>query len=356
MIRPLAAVSLLLVPALAQTTLSFQAARDCTLYESSTGTVAAGAALGIYVGVTGQSADAKRRGLLWFDVASRIPVGARIVSTRLTLNVAQAPGNLPLDMTAHRVLSDWGEGTSTPTGGQGGGGAGGVATTGDATWINTFFPGVNWSNAGGDFAATNSFEFSAPAAGMVTTTTTAASRADVQSWVDNPTQNFGWLLKTDETQALAARRFDSRENGNGRGNPPVLEVTFLTRGEATTFGTGCPVGSNTFSHTWVGLPIGGTSPLLTQADGPPNQLAANLLALNWDPVGFPLLPACNFYLPLLGAVNHSIITLDPTGAGSTPLALPAGFPGVLFTSQTAALDPNAPGGFVLSNAAVALLQ
>jgi hypothetical protein len=46
--------------------------------------------------------------------------------------------------------------------------------------------------------------------------------ADVQSWVDNPSSNFGWLLLGNEASAPTAKSFDSRESGNG----PVLVVTF----------------------------------------------------------------------------------------------------------------------------------
>ena len=80
------------------------------------------------------------------------------------------------------------------------------------------------------------------------------------------------------------------------------------------------------------------------------------MSLGFDPAGFPLLSGCQLYLPLgAGLLTHSIVLLDGSGAGSTPFTLPSGFPGVALYSQSAAID-SSPEGFVLSNAAIALLQ
>ena len=34
--------------------------------------------------------------------------------------------------------------------------------------------------------------------------------ADVQSWLDNPATNFGWLVLGDESDILTAKRFDTQ--------------------------------------------------------------------------------------------------------------------------------------------------
>jgi hypothetical protein len=48
--------------------------------------------------------------------------------------------------------------------------------------------------------------------------------ADVQSWVNNPAQNFGWMLSSQqEDLAKTARSFASRESGFG----PVLLIEFI---------------------------------------------------------------------------------------------------------------------------------
>ena len=344
--------ALLLTAALslpAQTTVAVPCARDNTLYQSATGTVSNGQGNSLFVGVTSQGSV--RRTLLKFDVAAAVPAGARIVAAALSIQVVQTTFISPLDVMGHRVSRDWGEGTSAALG-NGGGGA--PATTGDATWLHTFFSGSTWTNAGGDFAAAPSFTLVTPTFGLGTSAPSSAMLADVQSWLDNPTQNFGWCLKTAEAGSRATRRLDSRENSLG--TAPVLRVTYLMPGQGTAVGTGCLVNGQPFTLGLVGAPVGGTTIQLVQSQGPANQLAANLMALTFDPVGAPLLPQCSLLLPLGGVIaTLNLFPLSATGTGSTSVPLPVGFPGLMLTSQTAALDPG-PNGFVLSNAVVMLLQ
>jgi hypothetical protein len=47
----------------------------------------------------------------------------------------------------------------------------------------------------------------------------------VQSWVDNPATNFGWVLRGDETSSGSAKRFDSRQNSVPSFRPS-LSITF----------------------------------------------------------------------------------------------------------------------------------
>ena len=46
--------------------------------------------------------------------------------------------------------------------------------------------------------------------------------ADVQSWLDNPATNFGWLVLGDESASATAKRFDTRESAS----PPVLTIEY----------------------------------------------------------------------------------------------------------------------------------
>ena len=48
--------------------------------------------------------------------------------------------------------------------------------------------------------------------------------ADVQSWLDNPASNFGWLVLGDESTIATAKRFDTRESAS----PPVLTIQFIS--------------------------------------------------------------------------------------------------------------------------------
>jgi hypothetical protein len=47
--------------------------------------------------------------------------------------------------------------------------------------------------------------------------------ADVQSWLDNPAGNFGWLVLGDEKPTLTSKRFDTRESAS----PPVLTIQYI---------------------------------------------------------------------------------------------------------------------------------
>ncbi len=349
---PLAALLGLAAGVAAQTTVAVPCSRDNTLYEDPTGSLSNGSGVSIFVGVTGLSL--KRRALVHFDVAASVPAGARIVDARLDVNVVQSAAFIAVDVFGHRVLQDWGEGASAPAFGNGGGGA--PAAPGDATWLHTFYPGSFWTTPGGDFAAAPSFTMpTAATLGPASSILSAALLADVQAMLDNPAQNFGWLLKTNEAQAFVARRIDSSETTLG--TPPRLQVTYITPGQSAPWGQGCPVNGQPFTTGIAGNVVGGTTVQVTQSNGPAGQLAANLVALAYDPLGTPLLPQCSLYLPLGGTiVTHSLLFLSNAGTGSTAVTLPSGFPGVLLVWQSAALDSSSPAGFVLANARLALLQ
>ncbi|HEX5050894.1 MAG TPA: DNRLRE domain-containing protein [Planctomycetota bacterium] len=331
-----------------QTTVVVPCAADNTLYESLTGNLSNGAGAGVFAGVNGS--NQKRRGLMRFDVAAAVPAGAKIVSATLEINIVMTAAALPIDVMVHRVLQSWGEGTSVATGGGGGGGA---ATTGDATWLHRFWPSTLWTTPGGDFAPAPSFTMSTAPMSLATGPAGPGSVVDAQFWLDNPAQNFGWLLKTSEALAFTARRIDSKES---MGIPPNLTITYLMPGQLGTWGTGCPVGAGTFTFNYSGAPIGGTTIQLVQSAGPALGIGANFFSLGLDPVGATLLPSCKVYLPLAQEIiAGSVFFLDGAGGASSPFLVPAGFPGYLVVSQSVVLDNN-PLGFLLSNAGLADLQ
>ena len=49
---------------------------------------------------------------------------------------------------------------------------------------------------------------------------------DVQSWLDDPASNFGWLVLGDESEISTAKRFDTRESAS----PPVLTIIYRPAG------------------------------------------------------------------------------------------------------------------------------
>lgn len=162
-----------------------------------------------------------RRALVQFDLASAIPAGSTVTSVTLRLRCTRATSGTR-SMTLHRVLTDWGEGTSDS--GQDGG-TGSEATIGDATWTHAQWPGTLWTTVGGDFAATASASQSVSGTGYYTWGSTAGLIADVQAWVDLPSSNFGWLVRGVESVNQTAKRFSSRENST-TANRPLLTVQY----------------------------------------------------------------------------------------------------------------------------------
>ncbi len=106
-----------------------------------------------------------------------------------------------------------------------------AAAVNDATWLHTFFNTSFWTNAGGDFSSTISATTSITGVGPFTWTS-AQMVADVQAWVDNPSLNFGWIVRDAETVVRQAARFASRENPNSQLRP-TLTVTFTPIPEPT---------------------------------------------------------------------------------------------------------------------------
>ena len=194
--------------------------RDNTLYESDTGSLSNGAGTNFFVGKN--NSGVLRRGVIMFDVAGNIPPGVEITGASLTLNMSRtAAAQQTIEL--QKLLVDWGEGASN-TSGTGGGGA--TSSTGDATWVHSFFPDTNWATPGGDFLNTTSADISVDDTGKYTWGSTDQMTADVQDWLDAPSNNYGWILVGNETEVQTTKRFDSRENET-EANRPVLTVTFV---------------------------------------------------------------------------------------------------------------------------------
>jgi len=191
--------------------------RDNTLFEDASGSLSNGAGPVLFAGNNGQGLA--RRALLRFDIAGSLPPGASVGDVTLTLNVSNAPNTTPRTFTLHRLLRDWGEGTSSTTSG-----SGAPATPGDATWLHTFYPSQLWDGPGGDFVSAPSASQSVSDVGSYSWSDPGLT-ADVQAWLDQPTINFGWLIQSDEVTLNTARRFDSRENGVPA-NRPALRISY----------------------------------------------------------------------------------------------------------------------------------
>lgn len=334
----------------AQATVSIPCIADNTLYDDLTGGISNGAGTGVFVG--NNAFGRIRRAVLRFDVAAALPAGSRVLSAQLALTVSQSTVGAALTITGHRVLASWGEGTSVA--GSGGGG-GAPSTSGDATWLHRFFPTQTWTTAGGDFAPVPSLAGAMPPLGAFTTEVSAQAAADVQDWLAQPATNHGWLLKlADEVPFSTAHRINAREAASGT---PVLLVTYLAQGATGTWGTGCPSGliGQVATAAWASPPVGGTTLTIAKSQTIPNSVGADLFSLALDPVGLPLAPACRLYLPPALTVTGNTFFTNGSGAASSTLFLPAGYPGYLLHCQAAVLA-GTPLGFVLTNSALAVTQ
>ncbi len=202
-----------------QTTVMLTPNKDNSIYDESTNSNALG---DLFAGRNG-GGDI-RRALLSFDV-SGIPSNATITAVNLKLNKNKG-GASSITGSLHKLLADWGEGTSFAGGGSGagqGGGDGASPTTGDATWQHRFFNTMNWSTNGGDFESTASASINMGTAHGIHTWSSNSMIADVQAWVSNSSTNFGWILRISENTSSSASRFNSREDSS---NKPLLTVTY----------------------------------------------------------------------------------------------------------------------------------
>lgn len=210
---------LCLAPSLRAAVVELPAAKDNTLYEAADGSLSNGAGPYLFCGTT--AGGAVRRGLIAFDIAAAIPTGATILSAELRLHMSRTPTAGEF-VSLHRLTADWGEGASDAFGQEGGGGP---AQPGDATWLHTFYPGAFWSRPGGDFDPQ-------PSATQVVigsafyTWASPQMTADAQTWLDDPSGNFGWALLGEESIASTAKRFDTREYPDPRMRP-VLTVHWV---------------------------------------------------------------------------------------------------------------------------------
>ncbi|MEE8518261.1 MAG: DNRLRE domain-containing protein, partial [Dehalococcoidia bacterium] len=199
--------------------LTLGASKDNTLYEHEFGLMSNGAGAHIFAGNTRNSES--RRALIAFDIAGALPAGAQVQSVSLALFMSQTTA-LDEPVSLHRVLADWREGLTDAMANEGGGGA---AQGDDATWTHAFKDVTPWETPGGDFESSASASTVVRERGSTAVWESAGMVEDVQSWLDNPQGNFGWLLKGNEDDQRTAKRFDSRQHFD-EPQRPVLTVAF----------------------------------------------------------------------------------------------------------------------------------
>jgi hypothetical protein len=207
-------------------TISLQPVADTTLIQLAPGNNLGGAAY-FNAGASGNGGYLSRA-LIRYDLSS-IPAGSVITSVSLTFDVIRQSqsGSQNSFFSLRRVFQSWGEGEQIAEDGSQLG-LGSPAAPGEATWDSRFAGGGVWSQPGGaagvDYSATpSSTALSAPTGEQMYFGPTPALMADVQSWIGQPGNNFGWMLMT-ESEGLerTARMFASRESGFG----PTLVIEF----------------------------------------------------------------------------------------------------------------------------------
>jgi len=239
-------------------TVNINPSKDNTLYEYDPLDGDKSNALGLhfFAGETGMKE--LRRGVLAFDIAGNIPPGSTITAVSLSLNMSRAPTTNVYAMELHKLLADWGEGTSIASGEEG---DGAPATPNDPTWRHRFFDTIFWNTQGGDFSPTASASQMVGGIGQYTWSS-AQMVADVQGWLDQPASNFGWLMLGDESIFLTAKRFDTRESAN----PPVLAITYVPSGSPTP--TATPTATPTPTATATPTATSTVTPSVTPTSTP----------------------------------------------------------------------------------------
>ncbi len=310
--------------------------RDNTLYETTDGSLSNGSGEHLFAGTT--NGGSRRRTLVHFDL-SAIPAGARIRSVRLTLNISKEPV-LPPPVTykVHRLLGDWGEGSSDAPGEEGGGAP---SAPDDATWLHRFYPNLFWTTPGGDFQSTPSAsEIAFGGLGPITWESHGLV-LDVQGWVDGSLPNYGWLIRTtQESTTGTAKRFDTREFNGAAQNRPRLEIEYelgtppcnltpLCQGNAADLSIDtCRCDAPAIQLTLSGAPPGAATYLLVGRGSAPLTFPGGDLCLGGAPIGRYLADAGvvdatgTFTTDVLGGSTGAGSGTLPDGLGS--LCAPAG--------------------------------
>jgi hypothetical protein len=95
--------------------------KDNTLIEHPEGIFSNGSGPRIFAGRINEAELSIRRAVLAFDLAGSVPAGSDVTEATLTLTAQSPPLSGPASVTisVHRLLADWGEGSSSSNGGLG---------------------------------------------------------------------------------------------------------------------------------------------------------------------------------------------------------------------------------------------
>jgi hypothetical protein len=198
-----------------------------------------------------------KRSLIQFDLATAgIPADAIIDNVTMNLSPGQVPpsGGLAQTIRLFNLSQNWSEGSSgSPTSSTiSGSGPGYTRGNGDSTWDYSNYNSdptraVKWQQDdmelhGGNFSSPEhgASTFKTFASGSTFSWSSADMAADVKSWLNNPSDNNGWLLKSDEEAVpRSVLGFWSKDGAAATGNPalaPTLEINYSPIPEPETWG------------------------------------------------------------------------------------------------------------------------
>ena len=147
-------------------------------------------------------ANEEERGLIQFDVTPH--AGKAVVSATIYMYLEKGEGGGNM-IDAHRLITPWEEGTET-------------GGTGVSNWDEAS-NAIDWATPGGDHHSSIEGSMTTESVGYKTMTLSAAL---VQDWIDNPTANFGLLLKSAGGDANKHIEFTSFDGANNQ--RPYLEL------------------------------------------------------------------------------------------------------------------------------------
>jgi hypothetical protein len=148
-----------------------------------------------------------KRALVMFDLIESVPEGVTVDSAILVLHPTKVkPGSTSINV--HMLTTEWGEGTSKAEDGDG---KGAIATANDATWEFAKFNTHPWIKTGGDYALDESAT-STVSTGNDAEFSSILITANVNFWLANPSNNYGWILIGDELSTSTSAKFGSRDN------------------------------------------------------------------------------------------------------------------------------------------------
>jgi len=176
--------------------------------------------LGEYIFAGTTNKDVIKRALVQFDLTEAVPEGVLVDSVKIILHPTKVkPGSTEVQIQV--LTTEWGEGTSRATDGDG---QGAKATVGDATWTFAKYSKDPWVNKGGDFVDTISATTTSSLGNLTIFKSDRLTR-EVNLMLQDSIMNYGWILIGDESMKATSVKFASKDH-NDNSLWPVLRLYY----------------------------------------------------------------------------------------------------------------------------------